>query len=254
MTEQFAPHSTEHAAHEGAPVLTVIQHEDAVPLDRLEPWLADVAVRIVRPDRGDALPSADELDGLIVLGGTNNAYDTEVAPWLAAEGDLMLAAIEHDVPVLGICLGAQVLAAAGGGQVSVDAPIGPERGVIELRLRPDAAEDPVLGGVVTALGRTVSAPSMHADAITTLPEGAIWLASSNQYPFQAFRLGSALGVQFHPEAGPELMQRWAATHQDVDTDVLAADLTAAEDALATLTREIAEGFVAQVLAVHDRVA
>jgi GMP synthase (glutamine-hydrolysing) len=254
VTEQFAPHSTEHPDHRVAPVLTVIQHEDAVPLDRLEPWLADVAVRIVRPDRGDALPSAAEIDGLIVLGGTTNAYDREAAPWLAAEGDLMLAAIEREVPVLGICLGAQVLAAAGGGQVSVDAPIGPERGVIELRLRPDASEDPVLGGVVTALGRTVSAPSMHADAITTLPDGAVWLASSSQYPFQAFRLGSALGVQFHPEAGPELMLRWAATHPDVDAEALSADLIAAEDALQSLTREIAEGFVAHVLAVHDRVA
>ncbi|TDE94166.1 type 1 glutamine amidotransferase [Occultella glacieicola] len=252
MTEQFSPDSPQHS--DATPVVTVIQHQDNVPLDRLEPWLADVAVRIVRPDRGEDLPPADELDGLIVLGGSSNAYDAESAPWLAQEGDLMLAAIEREVPVLGICLGAQVLAVAGGGQVSVNAPSGPERGIIEVRMRPDAAADPVLGGVVTALGRTVPAPSMHDDAITSLPDGAVWLASSATYPFQAFRLGSALGVQFHPEAGPDLMHEWASRHPDTDLEALAAGLAASADDLPTLAQEIAEGFVAQVLGARDRVA
>src|SRR5690625_7797840 len=100
-------------------------------------------------------------------------------------------------------------------------PICQERGVIEVRMRPDAAADPVLGPVVAGLGRDVPAPSMHSDAITALPPEATWLASSQQYPFQAFRLGSAAGVQFHPHADEATMRRRAgaeAQDREVPTD------------------------------------
>ena len=231
---------------DAAPVLTVIQHQDSVPLGLLAEALPGMQLRVVRPDAGQELPDADHLDGLVVLGGTMSVLDVQDHPWLTAERELLDAAVGHAVPTLAVCLGAQQLAVARGGQVEVGAPTGPERGVVEVRMRPDAAADPVLGPVVAALGRDVPAPSMHGDAITALPAEATWLASSQQYPFQAFRLGSAVGVQFHPEADEATMRRWAAS-EGQDPEALAAGYGPNAEALATLATELGAAFAAQVV-------
>ena len=227
------------------PVITVVQHEDAVPLGLLAGALSDARLHVVRPDAGEPLPSAEGLEALIVLGGTMAVHDGEDHPWLAAERDLLSAAVNHGVPTLGVCLGAQQLAMARGGQVEKAAPTGPEEGVIEVRMRPDAATDPVLAPVVAALGRQVPAPSMHADAITALPAEATWLASSQKYPFQAFRLGSAVGVQFHPEVGQDLMREWAEA-RGLDVAELTAGYRPNAEALATLVTELGAAFLAQI--------
>lgn len=228
-----------------APVVTVVQHQDSVPLGRLADALPGMRIHIVRPDAGEALPDADGLDALIVLGGSMAVQDEDEHPWLAAERDLLSAAVDRGVPTLGVCLGAQQLALARGGQVEKAAPTGPERGVIEVRMRPDAAADPVLGPVVAALGRDVPTPSMHVDAITALPAEATWLASSQLYPFQAFRVGSAVAVQFHPEAGADVMREWA-EKRDLDAEELTAGYGPNAEALATLVTELGAAFVAQV--------
>lgn len=234
------------ASSAAAPVLTVVQHQDSVPLGLLSEALAGVQISLVRPDAGQLLPDASDLDGLVVLGGTMSVQDTRDHPWLTAERELLDAAVAQGVPTLCVCLGAQQLAVARGGQVEVAAPTGPERGVVEVRMRPDAAADPVLGPVVAALGRDVPAPSMHGDAITALPPEATWLASSQQYPFQAFRLGSAVGVQFHPEADEATMRRWAAA-EGQDPDDLAAGYGPNAEALATVATELGAAFAAQVV-------
>src|SRR5690625_7815279 len=74
-----------------------------------------------------------------------SAYDDERAPWLPATRDLLAETVAAGVPVLGICLGHQLLAAATGGEVTVAAPAGPEAGVVEVGWRPAAADDPLLG-------------------------------------------------------------------------------------------------------------
>ncbi|SEE93455.1 type 1 glutamine amidotransferase [Ruania alba] len=227
------------------PVVTVVQHQDAVPLGRLADTLPGLRVQIVRPDAGDDLPAAADLEALIVLGGTMAATDSDTHPWLPAVRDLLADAVDQDVPTLAICLGAQLLALAGGGQVAVAAPSGPERGVVEVRMRPDAAQDPVLGPVMDALGRDVPAPSMHHDAVTVLPKSATWLASSLRYPFQAFRLRNALGVQFHPEADEDIMRQWARS-EELDADELAAGYAQHGEALAMLAKELGASFAAQV--------
>ena len=226
---------------DAAPVLTVIQHQDSVPLGLLAEALPGMQLRVVRPDAGQELPDADRLDGLVVLGGTMSVLDVQDHPWLTAERELLDAAVGHGVPTLAVCLGAQQLAVARGGQVEVGAPTGPERGVVEVRMRPDAAADPVLGPVVAALGRDVPAPSMHGDAITALPAEATWLASSQQYPFQAFRLGSAVGVQFHPEASPERMAAWAERRGD-DGEAMRREMEAVDAEVATVGEAIARAF------------
>ncbi|WP_370514020.1 type 1 glutamine amidotransferase [Cellulomonas sp. JZ18] len=119
-----------------------------------------------------------------------------------------------------------------------------------MRWRPEAEQDALLSALALAAGRgrTTPQPSMHADAVVDLPRGAVWLASSSTYPFQAFRIGSAWGVQFHPEASRGTMAAWAEAHDDVDTAALLAQLDARADEVEAAGRALAEGFVGVVRA------
>lgn len=199
---------------------------------------------VVRFDEGEALPEVADLSGLVVLGGNQNAYD----PTLAAVADLLRAATEARVPTLGICLGAQLLATSHGGRVEVNAPAGPERGIIEIRTRPGADADPILGAAVEALGREFCAVSMHSDAVTELPAGATWLAASRQYPYQAFRVGSALGVQFHPEVDADMYGSWLHKETGTPTEQSREEWHLREEGLRTLIESIAAGFATTALA------
>lgn len=194
----------------GAVRATIIQPDPQVPVDRLGPWLASnrVLVRAVPVWKLDVPEVGNLGDGLVVLGGRMSAHDTADHPWIDPLKKLMVAAVEAGIPILAICLGHQLLAQAFGGQVSVNHPSGPERGALELTWHPGAIDDPLLGRLADH-GSSLLAASHH-DAVTKLPPGATQLASTEKYPNQAFRVGSALGVQFHPEASPDLMGRWAA--------------------------------------------
>lgn len=239
-------------ATSGARVVTVIQNSPDVPLDRFSEWLAGVELRTVRAYAGESVPaSADDVgDGLVVLGGQMSAVDDQVAPWLPAVRALLVDASTTGVPTLGICLGAQLLAVARGGRLQVAAPPGREAGVIDVHWRPEAVGDPILDGLqdldVPDDRRSTPQPSMHADAVVDLPRGATWLASSPTYPYQAFRVGSAWGVQFHPEASPELLEAWAATHDDVETAAVRAEYDRRADEVAAGGRAIAQAFAALV--------
>lgn len=236
--------------------ITVVQNSPDVTLDAFADRLGP-DVRIVRPFDGDALPAATDLgDGLVVLGGQMSAYADDVAPWLPALRDLLAAAVFSDVPTLGICLGAQLLAVAGGGKVQVAAPPGREAGLTRVFWKAGAEGDPVLGPIARAAAGTGKRArsftvSMHADAIIDLPEGASWLGMSDMYPYQAFRHGSALGVQFHPEATLATIRGWADQHDDVDTTNILADAAPFEGEVLETGRLLVESFLA---VVHDDVA
>lgn len=236
--------------------LTVIEHSPDCPLDRMTAWLDGVEVQVLRPYRGDAVPEAAAVGaGLIVLGGHFHAYDDEAAPWLPATRDLLAAAVRAEVPTLGICLGAQLLAVAAGGAVQVAAPPGREAGVVDVRWRPETTDDALLADLgspsatSTRSGPTSAAASMHADAVVDLPRDAVWLGATRMYPYQAFRIGSsAWGVQFHPEVGAETFARWAAKYEDVDADAVTADFRARQDELTATGRALAGRFAALVRA------
>ena len=188
---------------------TIVQPDPHVPVDRFGPWLASnrVLVRAVPLWLRD-VPGVGELgDGLLVLGGTMSAHDGAEYSWLEPLKQLMVDAVDAGIPTLAICLGHQLLAEAFGGQVTVSHPGGGEHGAYPLTWHEAASGDPLLGRLAEG-GRTLLAES-HSDAVTRLPDGAVQLASSERYPNQAFRVGSAVGVQFHPEASPDLMGRWA---------------------------------------------
>lgn len=255
------------------PLVTIVQNDPSAPPGRLPGWFADAGadVRIVRVD-SDPVPRLEDVgDALVVLGYSGSVESG--APWLMRETELLARAVEQGVPTLGICFGHQLLAIATGGAVTVDHPAGREFGVIEILLEPAAREDQVLGGLavpdglagagglavpdgpavpdgltgtggLAGVGR-VPAPSAHSDAVTTLPPGAIALARSDRYPNQAFRLGSALGVQFHPEASPDLMARWADEIGE-DPHAARAALEAVDEACTRVGRALVEGFVASI--------
>ncbi|HEX7804836.1 MAG TPA: type 1 glutamine amidotransferase [Cellulomonas sp.] len=236
----------------GPRVVTVVQQDANVPLDMFEEWLDGVELRTIHSYAGEPVPvdPTEVGDGLIVLGGEMSAVDDVVAPWLPATRELLAAASASGVPTLAICLGAQMLALARGGRLQVAAPPGIEAGVIDVQWRPEAVGDALLGGLldltVAEERRSTPMPSMHSDAVVDLPRGATWLASSAMYPYQAFRVGSAWGVQFHPEAGTELLSAWADESDDVDTAEVREAYARRADQLTDAGCRIAQAFVALV--------
>lgn len=152
---------------------------------------------------GEPVPPAGEVDVLVMMGGRMGAYDTDDYPSLVEEMDLARELVERDVPVLGICLGSQLLAAALGGRVYLADR--PEVGAVPVELTEAGHRHPVLSKVA---GRRVF--EMHEDTFD-LPPGSVLLARSDRFP-QAFSLGSALAIQFHPEAHNATANRWA-THR-----------------------------------------
>lgn len=189
-----------------AGIWTVLQHVawEGPGIIATEARARGLSVDVRRVDRGDAIPAVEAMAGLIVMGGPMGVHDTDPCPYLLAEQRLLRAAVEHDLPVLGVCLGAQLLAAALGARV--DRGPGPEIGLGEVRLTAEGLMDPVLGGACATL------PVMHWHADTfDLPSGAVHLARSSLYPNQAFRAGRhAYGFQFHVEVDRMLAAAWAA--------------------------------------------
>lgn len=164
---------------------------------------AGAVVEIFRPYCGGALPDGPEaFDALAVLGGEQSALDDVRHPYLGALSLLMRDYTAAGRAVLGICLGAQLLARGHGGQNLLGAA--PEFGWRHVRLRPEADVDPVL----SAVGAPFPIFQWHRDTFT-LPAGALHLAEAPEVAHQAFRLGrAAYGMQFHFEANREVVADW----------------------------------------------
>lgn len=159
--------------------------------------------QIVRVDRGEPVPPPAvlrDVAGLVVMGGPMGVHDD--IDWLADERALLRAAVEDALPVLGVCLGAQQLAAALG--ASVTRGPAPEEGMGEVHLTKEAISDPVLGPAPTPL------PCVHWHSDTfELPDRAVRLAGNAAYENQAFRIGDrAYGLQFHVEVTASLVAHW----------------------------------------------
>ena len=164
-------------------------------------------VRNVVSEREPELLAPAELAGLVVMGGPQGALDDERWPGLAAERSLLTRAVEAGVPVLGVCLGMQLLAVALG--AALHSSHGTEIGYGPVRRHGrDAVLDP--------LGEDPTVLHWHSDAVE-LPVGANLLASSAKTPVQAFRAGSALGLQFHIEVDAPLLAAWLGDARMIDT-------------------------------------
>lgn len=225
------------------PRITVLQPDADVPLERFDPWLRrGVRLTMIQLWEKD-VPNLETIgDGLLVLGGHMNAHDDH--RWIGYVKDLLADAQGIDLPVLGICLGHQLLAEALGGEVVVGDERGAEDGPHQLEWLPGATEDPVLGRVA-ASGAPV--PMSHHDVVSRLPEGATELARTATYPNQAFRLGSAVGVQFHPEASPELVHHWWLREHRTKATTMLDRMRAVDDRMEPAARMLCEDFVRQVV-------
>ena len=187
------------------PRLLVFQHVATETAGTLDPFLRGSGFRIhyVNFERTpDSDPDPRRYDGLVVLGGSMNVDETGAFPHLKTEIEVLKEALAREMPILGICLGAQLLASALGAEVH-PAPVR-EIGWYPLQSSPAAGDDALLRHVMH--GQHVFQWHSYTFAV---PPDAVHLASTATCANQAFRHGTnAYGLQFHPEVDRDLIQRW----------------------------------------------
>jgi GMP synthase (glutamine-hydrolysing) len=235
------------------PTLLAIQHVPWETPHRILDACGKLHVETVKPLTGHPLPDHDAVFGAVVMGGPMNVDDSERHPGLAAEREWLGEALSCDLPLLGICLGAQLLARALGSEVRPGER--PELGYAPVEVLDP--EDPVLG----AIAPSTTVLHWHGD-VFDLPPGAHHLARSEQTEVQAFRRGNAWGVLFHPESDFALLEAWLAVPEmvrearqalgDDGAAALPAEAEAADPDLIARTTPGLRAFAALVAAHQPR--
>jgi GMP synthase (glutamine-hydrolysing) len=233
----------------------VVEHEAGAPGGWLEDGLraAGCELDVRRPYAGEPLPAPEQVEdfgGVVVLGGSMAAWDDAVAPWLPGTRAIVRAGEAAGVPTLGICLGHQLAAKALGGDAAPN-PAGPTVAVVPVCWADTAAADPLFAGIRD----TPMAVHWNNDVVSAMPPGAEVLATSPDGEVQAARLGRRVwGVQFHPEAGAEIIGRWVredgATYVEAgyDLDQYLTDIRRHEPELIDSCRRLADSFAGMVRA------
>lgn len=229
------------------PVVLAIQNDPTDPPLLVGEWLEEdgIRVQVVQACFGETVPRVmpEGVHGLLTLGGAMGANDDAVAPWLADERALLADAVERGMPVLGLCLGGQLLAAATGGRVE----LGPtqEIGLAYVRRTVDGLTDPVLSQAVPSSGNEIPSAQWHQDHVAELPDGAVLLLTNDACRVQAFRVGdTAYGLQLHPELDGATFRSWADYPDEalgrsgIDPLVVADDVDAAEGDLIAAWRPV----------------
>lgn len=227
------------------PILVIQNDEDVPPgylLDVLE--TAPVEYEFCRPYAGDDIPGTEPWQGVIVLGGAMGVYDADAHPYLHAERELLESLVAAGVPVLGICLGGQLLADALGGKAFRSPRV---EARFEVLTSAEARGDVALG--------ELDGPqlSFHKDTWEP-PPGAVALLESDQYP-QAFRIGSALALQTHPEVTPDIARSWMEGAEGrsmldeagVGIDAILPAIEAAQEASAEMANRFFIAWIAEAL-------
>lgn len=214
--------------------LAIIQSDPEVPVGVFAPLLAEWRVpwSLLRADRAEPFPG--ELTAVIVLGGTMGVHEDVRYPFLTSLKAVLRRLLAKDLPLLGICLGGQLLADLGGGTVRSNCC--GERGLKTVSLTPAGAADPLFAN----LPPQFQAFQWHNDSFA-IPPGARHLAGSVDCPGQAFRLGSAWGLQFHPEVDAAIVAAWS--RRDPCADQLRAAFAAGEAAHRQMARQLLVNFL-----------
>ncbi|MGI9258513.1 MAG: type 1 glutamine amidotransferase [Gammaproteobacteria bacterium] len=241
--------------------LLVFQHVPFEPLGTLDAQFraAGFRIRYVNFARlGEIRPEIGRYHGLVVLGGPMSAYDGERYPHLEIEIESIRAAVDSGIPVLGICLGAQLIARALGARVKKN-PI-KEIGWYEVRPTAAGSRDPLF----SKFGESEQIFQWHGDSFA-LPHGAEHLAESNDCENQAFRVGDCVyGLQFHLEADRALIERWLKTpvhmrelarlEGAIDPQVIIEDTTCYMARAMQLSQEFFGEFIERFYRLRRRVA
>lgn len=239
---------------DGAAVI-VLQHAAAETAGALLPILesAGLTPRTVHVYAGHAVPrEIRDARALVVLGGPMGVYEADAYPHLLHELRLIEHALRDDVPVLGICLGSELLAAALGAAVR---PSGrQEIGWYRVDFTPDAARDALFGGIAS---RPLVALHWHGD-VFDLPRGAVPLARSAMTKCQAFAFGtSAYGILFHLEVTPPIIDAMIGAESEsphVDAVAIRAGVPAHERALRGAASDVFGRWVRDVVRARAPVA
>jgi GMP synthase (glutamine-hydrolysing) len=188
----------------GAPEIVCLRHELPDSLGIGEAVLREegVALRYVELWQGEGPPALDGLAGVISLGGVMNADEVAAHPFLAAERAFLGECLDAGVPLLGICLGAQLMARCLG--APVEAGGARELGFLPVHPTPETSSDRVLGGF--SEGDRVF--RWHDDGFEVPASAELLLAGDAASPNQAFRAGRSWAVQFHPELSLDLLRAW----------------------------------------------
>lgn len=248
----------------------VIEHEADCPPGPVAEVLerAGLTMHLRRPYRGDQLPvDLGTFEGLVVLGGGMGARDDAEHPWLPQTRRLLALAVDRHLPTLGICLGAQLAALAAEGRTGRRDR--PSVGITPITLTDDGRQDAVLSALSDAdqpagddhppeagqppeAGREdLQVLSWNQDTVTAMPPHSSLLARDADGGIAAFRTGTSLwAVQFHPEATPQVVERWARTSAltppGTEPEAMGAGLTAAPEVTAAGVA-LLEAFARQVL-------
>ncbi len=236
----------------------VLQHIRCEPPGIFSGMLTDrgIAIETIELDEGGELPDWREVDLVLAMGGPMGVHDEAGHPWLAGEKRWIAAAVQAGVPYLGVCLGAQLLAASLGARVYAGQT--PEVGVLPIAVAAAARSDPVLG----PLGDEFAALQWHGDTFG-IPSGAVHLAGSEAYPNQAFRFGTAAyAVQFHVEVTDAMLAEWGqvpAYRKSAQAvlgasgfDILAAEFAAARASMARSASLMFTGWLDQAVQMPGR--
>jgi GMP synthase-like glutamine amidotransferase len=209
------------------PIL-VVQHAELERPAALGEVLADAGceLSLLRSDLEPIPAQLDEYSALVVMGGIMSATSDDGFPARRAELALLTTALAESVPTLGICLGAQLLAAAAGARVYAGDQL--EIGWLPLALTGAAATDPLLAD----LESPVDVFQWHGDTFD-LPADAVRLGESSLYANQAFRVGDAAwGLQFHVEIDEPTVESWLAASPDQAERAAGGATTLRSDTLA----------------------
>jgi GMP synthase-like glutamine amidotransferase len=185
----------------------VVQNAGCETLGSLEGLLRSrgIAIDVINAPFERVFTDPDRYSGIVILGGPVSVYDG--LPYLEREQQLVRAAVKADTPVLGVCLGSQLIAQATGGRVFKGSK--KEIGWDQVLLTPDGVRDIFRG---FKAGSPIRVFQWHGDTYD-LPPGAITLARGALYP-QAFRVGSAVGMQFHLEVDEQMIRLWSREYRN----------------------------------------
>ena len=241
------------------PIVLAIRNDLTDPPLLVGDWLGEIGIeiRLICADAGEGVPSTvpDDIDGVIPMGGGMGANDDDLAPWLADERALLRDAVARGVPVFGICLGGQLLAAANDGVVELGETT--EIGLSYIERTAEGEADPVIAAI--GAGARIPAAQWHQDHVAVLPPGATLLLTNDACRVQGYRLGAnAYGFQLHPELDGDLFNWWvplsdgdqALERAGIDITTAGAEVSAASDDLVAAWRPMAHAWGGLVIEHH----